>query len=102
VDADCPVTDSCVTCPDNSCAATHCSNHTCIHQCATDPCGGCDTNEICIWQIGGPGPSHYTCAYQAPCGSNDRCACIMSQGTCTHAPLSSDVAVACQCDNGLQ
>jgi hypothetical protein len=63
-----------------------------------EACGGCDDGEICIYQVGGPGPSHFACATQLPCGAPGACACIVDQGTC-EMNLSSDGY--CHCDNGL-
>jgi hypothetical protein len=65
---------------------------------STSPCGGCTSGEICIWQVGGPGPSHYACATQLPCGAAGACACIVDQGTCD--PMYSDAGI-CNCDNGM-
>lgn len=66
-----------------------------------DPCGGCGTGQICIWQQGGPGPSHYTCATNAACTLQGPCSCIVNQGTCSVLPTGSAIGVYCQCDNGL-
>ena len=66
-----------------------------------DPCGGCASDEICIYQIGGPGSSHYTCATQAPCGSASPCACIQNQGTCDIVASGTDIKVQCECQNNL-
>jgi hypothetical protein len=64
-----------------------------------DECSGCfDHDQICIYQVGGPGPSHFTCATQLPCGAAGACACIQSQGTCD-MNLAADGY--CHCDNGL-
>lgn len=65
-----------------------------------DECGGCsDQDQICIYQVGGPGPSHFTCATQLPCGAPGACACIQGQGTCD-MNLAADGY--CHCDNGLE
>ena len=65
----------------------------------SDPCGGCDLpQQICIYQVGGPGPSHFACATQLPCGAPGACACIQGQGTCD-MNLAADGY--CHCDNGL-
>lgn len=64
-----------------------------------DECSGCFANDqICIYQVGGPGPSHFTCATQLPCGAAGACACIQGQGTC-EMNLAADGY--CHCDNGL-
>lgn len=67
----------------------------------TDACGGCDTSklEICVYQLGGPGVSHYACAKQNPCRAAGVCACIVDQGNCTYQ--ASGTPAACVCDNGL-
>jgi hypothetical protein len=65
----------------------------------SEACGGCDDGEICIYQVGGPGPSHFACATQLPCGAPGACACIVGQGTC-EMNLSADGY--CHCDNGLE
>jgi hypothetical protein len=68
----------------------------------SDPCGGCDVpDQICVYQIGGPGPSHFTCATQNPCGAAGACVCIVGQGTC-QAKLMGDPPSYCTCDNGLE
>lgn len=68
---------------------------------STDACGGCDQSnlEICVYQLGGPGVSHYACAKQNPCGAAGACACIVAQGTCTYQ--ASGTPASCVCDNGL-
>lgn len=68
---------------------------------STDACGGCDQSnlEICVYQLGGPGVSHYACAKQNPCGAAGACACIVAQGTCTYQ--ASGTPASCICDNGL-
>jgi len=68
---------------------------------ASNACGGCAMGEICIFQNGGPGPSHYTCATQLPCGSAGACTCIVNQGTCSYVPGDAGVFGICSCDNGL-
>jgi hypothetical protein len=70
---------------------------------ASDPCGGCDTlaAKVCVQQLGGPGPSRFTCATQAPCGAADACACIDGQGTCA-MPATGGTGGFCVCDNGLE
>ena len=68
---------------------------------ASNACGGCAMGEICIFQNGGPGPSHYTCATQLPCGSAGACSCIVNQGTCSYVPGDAGVFGICSCDNGL-
>lgn len=68
---------------------------------ASDACGGCDASKICVFQIGGPGPSHFNCAMQNPCGSAAACACIVGQGTCK-PDLMGEPPGYCSCDNGLQ
>jgi hypothetical protein len=62
-------------------------------------CGECANGERCIYQVGGPGPSHFTCAEQLPCGAPGACACIVDQGVC-EMNLSADGY--CHCDNGLE
>jgi hypothetical protein len=63
-------------------------------------CGGCsDQGQICIYQVGGPGPSRFRCATQLPCGAAGACACIQGQGTCD-MNLAADGY--CHCDNGLE
>jgi hypothetical protein len=64
-----------------------------------DECSGClDNDQICIYQVGGPGPSHFTCATRLPCGAPGACSCIVDQGTCD-MNLAADGY--CHCDNGL-
>jgi hypothetical protein len=66
-----------------------------------DPCGGCDVPEqICVYQVGGPGASRFTCAAQNPCGAAGACACIVGQGVC-QPMLMGDPPNYCTCDNGL-
>jgi hypothetical protein len=69
-----------------------------------DECGGCaPPYQVCIYQIGGPGPSHFACAEQQPCGSALACACILGQGPCTWvADDDAGVTGNCHCDNGLE
>lgn len=67
----------------------------------SNPCGGCAATEICVFQSGGPGPAHYTCATQLPCGAAGICACIVNQGTCTFVPNDTGTIGTCLCDNGL-
>lgn len=69
----------------------------------TDACGGCDASaqQICVYQQGGPGPSHFTCATQLPCGNALACACIQGQGQC-QPNLMGDAPGYCVCDNGLE
>ena len=68
----------------------------------TSPCGVCSSGDICIYQNGGPGPSHYACATRLPCGAMSPCSCIQNQGTCNIAGGTSGLGVQCVCDNGLQ
>lgn len=63
-------------------------------------CGGCPAEKICVFQNGGPGPSHFVCATQNPCGAAAACACIVGQGTC-QPNLMGDPPGYCTCDNGL-
>jgi hypothetical protein len=66
-----------------------------------DPCGGCDApQQICVYQVGGPGPGRFTCANQNPCGAAGACACIVDQGPC-QAMLMGEPPSYCSCDNGL-
>ena len=69
----------------------------------TDPCGGCAPSavQICVYQAGGPGPSHFTCATQNPCGALTACGCVEGQGTC-QPNLMGDPPGYCVCDNGLE
>jgi hypothetical protein len=65
-----------------------------------DECSDCSAQgQICIYQGGGPGPAHFTCATQLPCGAASACACIQGQGTCD-PNLAADGY--CHCDNGLE
>jgi hypothetical protein len=64
-----------------------------------DGCSSCGAQgQICIYQVGGPGPSHFACATQLPCGAAGACACIQGQGTCD-MNLAADGY--CHCENGL-
>ena len=64
-----------------------------------EACSGCfDQGQICIYQVGGPGPSHFACATQLPCGAAGACACIQGQGTCD---MNLGADGYCHCDNGL-
>jgi hypothetical protein len=69
----------------------------------SDECGGCDTSasQICVFQAGGPGPSHFTCATQNPCGAAGACSCIVGQGTCQPNLMGAPPG-HCVCDNGLE
>jgi len=67
---------------------------------AAGDCGGCSQGEICVFQVGGPGPSHFVCATQNPCGSAAACACIVGQGYC-EPNLMGDPPRYCSCDHGL-
>lgn len=65
-----------------------------------DPCNGeCSDAQACVFQNGGPGPARYRCAEQTqPCDDEDnRCACIVEQGTCS----PSETGTVCVCENGL-
>ena len=64
-------------------------------------CGGCSPGTVCVLQLGGPGPSHFLCAMQNPCGAAGACACIVGQGKC-QPNLMGDPPSYCSCDNGLQ
>lgn len=69
-----------------------------------DRCGGCSgPNQICIFQVGGPGPSRFLCAENPPCKAAGVCACIINQGPCSYVPDENDAAFGgmCSCDNGL-
>ncbi|HVY26204.1 MAG TPA: hypothetical protein VHB79_06610 [Polyangiaceae bacterium] len=68
---------------------------------AAEDCGGCAADKVCVFQMGGPGPSHFVCATQNPCGSAAACACIVGQGTC-QPNLMGDPPRYCSCDNGLE
>ena len=67
-----------------------------------DACGGCPDEQLCTYQIGGPGPGRYLCASYFVCRSADYCTCIEDQGTCAMAPEDDPMAGVCQCDNGLE
>jgi hypothetical protein len=64
-----------------------------------EDCGGCSAGTVCVFQAGGPGPGHFVCAMQNPCGAAAACACIVAQGTC-QPNLSGDPPRYCACDNG--
>jgi hypothetical protein len=70
----------------------------------TDRCGGCNdagpAPEICIYQVGGPGPGGFACAEQNPCGAAGACACIVDQGPCNFMSEAGGPGY-CLCDNGL-
>jgi hypothetical protein len=69
--------------------------------CTSDNDCSSGTN-ICVDQIGGPGPAQgFECATRQPCGSADPCACILNEGTCTHVAVDGTPGY-CQCDNGLE
>jgi hypothetical protein len=99
VDLDCLAPDICMVCPDaRQCATMKCLNGGCQWQC-TDPCGGCGFEQVCVYQVGGPGPSvGYQCATVSACGAADPCACVEDQGMCGQSSSDS----YCQCDNGLE
>lgn len=65
-----------------------------------EDCGGCPSGEVCVYQVGGPGPSRFVCATQNPCGAAGACACIVGQGMC-QPNLMGDPPRYCFCDNGL-
>jgi hypothetical protein len=68
----------------------------------SDECSACmPQGQICIYQVGGPGPARFLCATQLPCGAAGACACIVDQGTCTFVPDDGGTSGMCQCDNGL-
>jgi hypothetical protein len=98
-DGEC-LTDVCGRCPgvEDACASQICVDGQCTFSCPTDACGGCEAPQICVYQAGGPGPGHYACAEQLPCGAVGACACIVDQGTCE----SEKVDGYCTCDNGLE
>jgi len=66
----------------------------------SSPCGSCAEGTICVFQNGGPGPSHFVCATQNPCGAAAACACIVGQGTC-QPNLMGEPPGYCACENGL-
>ena len=72
---------------------------------ATDRCGGCDytvaPQQICAYQVGGPGPGRFVCATTKPCRAAGACACIVDQGTCQFMSASGGPGY-CACDNGLE
>jgi hypothetical protein len=68
----------------------------------SDPCGGCGPNQMCIYQVGGPGPGRLLCAEDPICRAAGECDCIQAQGDCMPAPPGGEFAVMCQCDNGLE
>lgn len=68
---------------------------------ASEDCGTCSPGTICVFQNGGPGPSHFVCAMQNPCGAAAACSCIVGQGTC-QPNLMGDPPRYCSCENGLQ
>jgi len=63
-------------------------------------CGGCSSGQICVFQNGGPGPSHFICATQSVCSAPSACACIVGQGLC-QPNLMGNPARYCMCENGL-
>jgi len=68
-----------------------------------DECGDCTPpQQICVYQVGGPGPARFLCAEQNPCGAAGACACIVGQGPCTFIPDDGGTTGICQCDNGLE
>jgi hypothetical protein len=98
LDADCPAAEICMACPETGeCATMKCLNGGCQWQCK-NACGGCGMEQVCVNQLGGPGPSHFTCAGVAPCDAADSCQCIEGQGTCRLDMASG----YCQCENGLE
>jgi hypothetical protein len=66
----------------------------------TDACGGCEVTQICVQQLGGPGPGGFRCAMQEACSAPGACACIVGQGTCQPQLMGSPPGY-CVCDNGL-
>jgi hypothetical protein len=99
-DTDCAAPEICMACADTGkCAQMKCVNGGCQWQCggSMDPCGGCG-EQSCVYQLGGPGPSHYVCAPQTVCDAADPCACVQGQGTC-HKDASTGY---CHCENGLE
>jgi hypothetical protein len=98
-EADCPAVELCSRCPNSqNCAERVCLDGQCEFACPSLECGDCLVGQICIYQIGGPGPSHYTCAEQNVCEAPGACACILNQGMCEMQPVDG----YCQCDNGLE
>ena len=96
---DCPEADFCSQCPNSqACADRACVDGQCQFTCPPVECDDCTGDQVCIYQVGGPGPSRYTCADQVVCGAPGACACILNQGTCQMDPVDG----YCQCDNGLE
>jgi hypothetical protein len=106
-DEECNMTDDCPQCPDvTGCAQRQCVEGACVLDCSappTDPCGGCVNDTVCVYQVGGPGPSAgMRCADQVVCDAPGACACIINEGTCTYTyGTAGDVGI-CVCDNGLE
>lgn len=101
--ADC-VSSTCSTCPgqpSTMCAGLLCISGQCTPDCAgVMPCGTCGAGTTCVYQTGGAAnPEGFRCATQDPCGSNDPCACIVGEGTCSVIP---DTTGYCSCDNGIR
>jgi len=69
---------------------------------ASTVCSGCSSGQICVFQNGGPGPGHFVCATQNPCGALGACACIVDQGTCQPNLGGEPAQPYCICDNGLE
>lgn len=71
----------------------------------SDRCGGCssdaETERVCIYQAGGPGPGEFVCATRPPCRAAGACACIAGQGAC-NSMMSGGSPAYCVCDNGLE
>jgi hypothetical protein len=67
-----------------------------------DPCGGCGAYQMCIYQVGGPGPGRVLCAENPICRAAGECDCIRDQGECVPATPGGEYDVMCQCDNGLE
>jgi hypothetical protein len=69
----------------------------------SNSCGGCDSSglQVCVYQVGGPGPSHFTCAMRNPCGAAAACSCIVGQGKC-EPNLMGNPPGYCSCNNGLK
>jgi hypothetical protein len=101
-DSECLAPEICMACPDTGeCAQMKCLSGACQWQCTTkDPCGGtCGMEQVCVHQLGGPGPAHDTCAGIAPpCDAADICGCIAGQGMC-HTDATTG---RCFCENGLE
>lgn len=99
VSEDCPGVGLCSLCPDGeTCAELVCVNGACQFQCQPEACRDCAAPNVCVYQVGGPGPSHYACAEQVACDSPSECACILNQGQCQPEKVNG----YCQCDNGLE